>query len=175
MPEKSDREPMSGEGSANLGSLEKKLINLLSGDLGDSERPYQELAEKIGVSEETVLAMIADFQKRGLIRRLGAVVVHQRSGFNFNAMVVWPVPEGELDRVGRTLAALPFVSHCYHRAPTDKWPYTLYTMIHARNREELSGMIQKMSDLSGVKDWRSLKSVKELKKTSLRYFGDAPE
>ncbi|MDR1109926.1 MAG: Lrp/AsnC family transcriptional regulator [Deltaproteobacteria bacterium] len=155
-----------------LGQLEKRLIHCLSGDLGPSGRPYLELARKLGISEELVLGMIGDFQERGILRRLGAVVVHQRSGFKANAMVVLEVPEDSLDEAGQALAGLPCVSHCYQRPPVEGWPYNLYAMVHAQSGAELSALISDMASLVGPTRWRVLESVRELKKTSLDYFHD---
>ncbi|MDR2301416.1 MAG: Lrp/AsnC family transcriptional regulator [Deltaproteobacteria bacterium] len=161
------------ESKLTLSPLDKKLIFLLSGDLGPSERPYLELAQKLGLTEERVLEMIQSYRADGLIRRLGAVVVHQRSGFKANAMVVWEVPESDIDSIGLTMADLPYVSHCYFRPPLEGWPFNLYTMIHAKNNTELNQMITKMESLSKPISWQVLESVKELKKTSLNYFYDS--
>ncbi|MDR1677443.1 MAG: Lrp/AsnC family transcriptional regulator [Deltaproteobacteria bacterium] len=152
---------------------DKKLIFLLSGDLGSSERPYLELARKLNLTEEQVLLMIEGYQRSGLIRRLGAIVVHQRSGFRANAMVVWEVSESEIDRSGQALAGLPYVSHCYLRPSVEGWPFNLYTMIHAKNKEELSHIISEMVSLVTPINWKVLESIKELKKTSLNYFYDS--
>jgi DNA-binding Lrp family transcriptional regulator len=101
------------------------------------------------------------------------VVVHQRSGFTANAMVTWRVPEADLDRAGEALARLPFVSHCYWRPQAENWPFNLYTMIHAKNRDELDEQINQMALISGAEEKKVLESVKELKKTSLQYFHDS--
>lgn len=159
--------------ASSLGPLEKKLVYLLSGDLGLSARPYLELAGRLGLAEEKVLEMVDDFQRRGLIRRLGAVVVHQRSGFKANAMVVWEIAESDLDRAGNDLAAMACVSHCYWRPAAGSWPYNLYTMVHARSRDELLATVGEMTAVSGAASWKVLESVRELKKTSLRYFHEA--
>jgi DNA-binding Lrp family transcriptional regulator len=157
----------------SLDPLDKRLIFLLSGDLGPSDRPYLELAKKLGLTEKQVLSRIGAYLQNGLIRRLGAVVVHQRSGFRANAMIVWEVSESRLDEDGQTLAALPYVSHCYLRAPVEGWPFNLYTMIHAKNNEELSHMIAEMKSLIKPQKWQVLESIQELKKTSLNYFYDS--
>ncbi|MDR2442074.1 MAG: Lrp/AsnC family transcriptional regulator [Deltaproteobacteria bacterium] len=156
-----------------LSMVEKKLINLLSGDLGGSLRPYESLAQRLGLTEEKVLLMIDDMIKRRVIRRLGAVVVHQRSGFAANAMVVWDVAEDQLDDAGKTLAEKPFVSHCYHRPQAPGWPFNLYTMIHARTPEELAHMVDNMSSLIKASGHKVLTSLRELKKISPLYFPGA--
>jgi DNA-binding Lrp family transcriptional regulator len=157
----------------DLNAVRKRLIYFLSGDLGSSERPYLELAAKLDLTEREVLSLIDDVQRIGVIRRLGAVVVHQRSGFRANAMVVWEVPESGMDQAGHALARLSYVSHCYWRPSVECWPYNLYTMIHAQNTEELSAMIGEMVSLTGAAKWKVLESVKELKKTSLQYFHES--
>lgn len=154
----------------DLTPAEKLLIRHLSGDLGDSAAPYAELAAKTGLTESQVLTAVKRFQAEGLIRRFGATLWHQRSGFAANAMVVFRVPEDRAAEVGEKLAGWPYVSHCYQRKTAPGWPFNLYAMIHAESRDELSAMVGEIRDLAGTEEWRVLESLKELKKASLRYF-----
>ncbi len=154
----------------SLTTAEKKLIFYLSGDLGPGLKPYEELAQKIGWTEDEVLSAIKRFNEQGLIRRFGVTLWHQRSGFVANAMTVWQVKESEAQRAGEALAALPYVSHCYLRAVAPIWPYNLYAMIHAQSRPRLLAMVDEMKALISFEQFKILESVKELKKTSLRYF-----
>jgi hypothetical protein len=62
------------------------------------------------------------------------------------------------------------VSHCYRRNPTDCWPYNLYTMIHANDKESCRQTARRMSQETKVKNYALLFSRKELKKTSMVYF-----
>jgi DNA-binding Lrp family transcriptional regulator len=160
---------------AQFSSFDKRLIFYLSGDLGISERPFAEIGNKLGVTEEKIIEYINKLKKKGLIRRFGATVVHQRTGFKANAMLVWRFAEERLDEVGAKLASLPYVSHCYCRCTFKDWPYNLYTMIHASNRERLKEMAEEMSKLTGAEDWLFLESLKELKKESIRYFATSTE
>ncbi|MDR3153835.1 MAG: Lrp/AsnC family transcriptional regulator [Deltaproteobacteria bacterium] len=159
--------------NCELSPAEKALVHALSGDLPLCPRPFAEIARRIGVSEEEALAMLRGFGERGLIRRFGAVLVHQRSGFMANAMLVWRFGEREIAEAGARLAALPYVTHCYKRAAAPGWPYNLYTMIHAGSRDELLGMAAEMARLTGAEEWAMLESVRELKKDSIRYFPEA--
>ncbi len=159
---------------ADLSEAEKRLIYLLSGDLGDSPAPYAELAAQTGFTEAEVLAAIRRFEARGLMRRFGATLRHQQSGFAANAMVVWKVADGKAALCGEKMAALPYVSHCYLRRVVPGWPYNLYTMIHAESREGISAMIEEMAALAEGAEWRRLESLREFKKASLRYFDPPP-
>jgi Transcriptional regulators len=157
---------------ADLSPDDKALIYHLSGDLGDSPAPYAALAAKLGRTEEEVLEAVARFQAEGLIRRLGATLWHQKSGYSANAMVVFKLPEEKADEGGVRLAGLPYVSHCYRRVTVPEWPYSLYAMIHAESRRELLAMVEEMAALTGAEQWRMLESLRELKKASRRYFSE---
>jgi DNA-binding Lrp family transcriptional regulator len=155
-----------------LNITDKKIIFLLSGDLGGSARPYAELADKLGLTEGEVLLAVRRFQAQGWIRRFGAVLGHQKSGFKANAMAAWQVKPEEMAATGERLAGLPYVSHCYQRLTAPNWPFNLYTMIHADSPARLEGFLAEMAEICRAEDWRVLESLKELKKTSLRFFSE---
>ncbi len=158
-----------------LSDLEKKVIAVIQGDIPISERPYLEIAEKIGVDEQTVLSVLRDLSDRGMIRRYGATLRHQKSGFVANAMVAWQVDEARVDAVGRQMAELTAISHCYRRDPNENWPYNLYTMIHAHDRDTCRRIAAELAEKTGVETYTILFSEKELKKTSMVYFEDELE
>jgi DNA-binding Lrp family transcriptional regulator len=153
--------------STQLNVLERRLVHLLSADLNLSLQPYADWAEELNISEAEVISTIEGLFAKGLIRRFGAIVAHQKSGFAANAMVVLLLDEARLDQVGESLAQLPYVSHCYRRRPISDWPYNLYAMIHAESPTQLLEMTQKIVVLSGATEWRALESVTEFKKESL--------
>lgn len=150
--------------------LEKKVIAALQGDMPVSRRPYLEIAEMIGVDEKTVISVLKDLYQRGVIRRFGATLRHQKSGFNANAMVAWQVDEALIDAVGEQVAAYDAVTHCYRRDPAPDWPYNLYTMVHARDEAECREIARKIAEDTGVSEYTMLFSRRELKKTSMQYF-----
>jgi len=153
-----------------LTMLEKKIIAAIQGDMEISERPYLRIAESLGIPEETLLSTLKDLSARGVIRRFGATLRHQKSGFDANAMVVWQVDEKRIDEVGKIMAASRAVSHCYRRNPTDLWPYNLYTMIHGADEESCKRTARRLSEKTGIAGYLLLFSRKELKKTSMAYF-----
>lgn len=155
-----------------LTDLEKKVVAAIQGDIPVSPRPYREIAERAGTDEETVLEILRDLHRRGLIRRFGATLRHQKSGFSANAMVAWRVEDDRADQVGEKMAQDLSVSHCYRRVSTEKWPYNLYTMIHAPDREACRTLARELSEKTGVTDYTLLFSTRELKKTSMVYFED---
>jgi DNA-binding Lrp family transcriptional regulator len=153
-----------------LTDLETQVILALQRDLEITPRPFQELAQRLGVAEDKVLEAIRGLMEKGYIRRFGATLRHQLSGFEANALVVWVIPEAELSRIGKKLAGHRAVTHCYARNPAPDWPYNLYSMVHGRSQEEIVAIAQQMSKDIGIDAYEILFSEVELKKTTMRYF-----
>ena len=153
-----------------LSDIEKKIIASIQQDMLVTERPYLEISEKLGMSEPELLEILQSLCDRGIIRRFGATLRHQRTGYTANAMGAWQVDEARIEEVGRKMASFKEVSHCYRRNPTDTWPYNLYTMIHANDEDSCRQTAEKMSQEAKVKKYELLFSRKELKKTSMVYF-----
>ena len=121
--------------------------------------------------EESVLEKLPEeFIAEKKIRKLGAVLRHREVGFKFNALCAWEVPAEKLDAVAKIMSAHPAVSHCYDRNTAPNWNYNLYTMIHAKTREECDAIIAELSRSTGVENRQVLYSKKEWKKTSAKYF-----
>ena len=153
-----------------LNELEKQVIAAIQGDIPICDHPYRELARRIGLSEDTLLDTLTDFRRRNLIRRFGATLRHQKSGYAANAMGAWQVPEERIEAVGHRMAACRQISHCYRRNPSGDWPYNLYTMIHAESEDACWEIARGIAAQAAVAKFTLLFSRRELKKTSMTYF-----
>jgi len=156
-----------------LSPIDIKIIKELQNNLPLVNKPYQEVAARIGITEEELLVKIKAMKEEGYIRRVGAALRHREVGIEANAMIVWEVPEEDCEEVGKILAAFPEVTHCYQRPIKENWPFSLFTMIHFPTRQECEEMAKKIS--KGIGDrypYWLLYSSKELKKTSMKYFLD---
>jgi len=153
-----------------LTEQEKRIVSLLQEGIPLRERPFAELAEKLGLTEEVLIEKINDFTQRGLIRRFGATLRQRSVGFTENAMVVWDVPDELADETGQVFAGFSQVTHCYRRPRRRGWPYNLFTMIHGHSKEYCQETAAKMAEAAGVGSYALLYSTEELKKSSMRYF-----
>jgi siroheme decarboxylase len=156
----------------NLSDLEKAVIRELTGDLQVTVHPFAPIAQRLGLSQRRLLNIIERLREEGYLRRFGATLRHRNSGFSANAMVVWKVPEGRIDAVGRTVASFKEVTHCYHRRPQKDWIYNLYAMIHGPDEEICRQIARRISQATGITDYQLLFSRRELKKTTMRYFAE---
>ena len=103
--------------------------------------PYAPAAERLGVSQDEVLARLESLRERGGLRRVAAILYHRRAGFSANGMGVWEVPEGQELDIGRRMAAFRGISHCYQRPTYADWPYSIFTMAHGRSKEECDAIL----------------------------------
>lgn len=156
-----------------MDDVDRRLIAKLQGDIPLTVDPYRTLADHLGVSEETVIVRLQALSASGKLKRIGAVLRHQNSGYAANAMVVFKAPPDEMERLGKLLAESPLVSHCYERAPCAEWPYTLYAMMHGRNMTTIEEFVRGFSLECGVAGFEVLESLEELKKTSMAFFAKA--
>lgn len=151
--------------------LERSILKIVQDQLPDSLTPYADIAAAVGTDEATVLDLLRRLRENGAIRRFGASIKHQRTGWDFNAMVAWKIDESRIDAAGEYAARHPRISHCYYRPTTaPDWPYTLYTMIHGRSEGDCQDVIDTLRRETDLDEYAVLDSLKELKKTSMTYF-----
>lgn len=156
-----------------LSDLEVAAIQLCQDDLPLVPRPFAVQAERLGVTEAELLAILESFIDRKLMRRFAAVMNHRTAGFKANAMGVWAVPEKDLEAIGPQMAGFAAVSHCYRRPTYEDWPYTVFTMVHGRSARDCEATIDAIASETGIDEYTLLWSIKEYKKVRLRYFTSA--
>jgi len=150
--------------------LAHKIIQQLQADIPLVARPYAEIARRVGCSEEEVISLLADYRQRGVIRRMGAVLNHYNLGFNANGMGIWRVTPEDVDRVGAIMAGFAEVTHCYERPTAADWIYNMYTMIHGHTQAECEEVARRISQATGITDYKVLFSSREFKKVSMTYY-----
>ncbi|MDR3585307.1 MAG: AsnC family transcriptional regulator [Desulfosporosinus sp.] len=154
----------------DLSNEDIALIQILQGNLPDSQTPFTVLAERLQWQVDVVISIASRLLEEKVIRRFGAVLRHQKAGFVANAMGVWQVDPERAAEVGETMARFKEVSHCYQRPTLPDWPYNLFTMVHGRTAEDCGDVMKKISLATGVKTYSMLFSTAELKKSSMQYF-----
>ena len=135
-------------------------------------QPYQMIAEQLTLTEQQVLMQISLWQEEGLIRRFGLVIKHRKLGYNANAMVVWNIPNDDMDAIALKLAKCDPVSLCYQRPRRlPDWPYNLFCMIHGTDRALVLQQISQITEQLGLESIEKdiLFSFKAYKQHGARY------
>lgn len=135
---------------------DRAIMQALTSGLPITAQPYADLADRLGMTEFAVLDRVQALAKARILARLGVIVRHRALGWRSNAMVVWDLPHDDITTAGPQLAALPGVTLCYERRPVDGvWPYRLYSMIHARSREDALAVLEQARALPALAAARS--------------------
>jgi DNA-binding Lrp family transcriptional regulator len=154
--------------------LDVAVIRALQGPMEVTERPYDAAAREVGMETPAFLSHLEGMVARGLLRRVAAILYHRRAGFSANGMGVWRVPADQVLDVGRSMAAVRGISHCYQRPTYADWPYSVFTMAHGRSKAECDAILDRIADEHGLhgEDRAVLYSSTEFKKVRLLYFTD---
>jgi DNA-binding Lrp family transcriptional regulator len=134
------------------------------------EIPYAVWAEQADMTEDELFAWARKMEHLGYMRRFAAILHHRNAGFKANAMVVWQVPQEQVDTVGEQMALFREVSHCYRRPVYPSWPYPVFTMIHAETHSACMDVVKRIEDRVGQFPHKSLFSTQEYKKIRVKYF-----
>lgn len=156
--------------------LDRRLVIATQAGLPLVPRPYDLLAEQLGVSPAEVKGRLAAMLESGRIRRIGAVPNHYALGYTANGMSVWNVDDARIVALGEAVGRLDFVTHCYERPRAlPDWPYNLFAMVHGRDRETVLAHVAEIATLLGAAchGHDVLFSSAILKKTGLRIGGES--
>lgn len=157
-------------GPIALTGTDKRMIRVLQQHLPVEPRPFDAWAREAGVTVSELLIAADGYRAKGLMRRFSAVLRHREVGVSANAMGVWVVPAERQEAVGQIAAGFGAVSHCYLRPTYEDWPYSIFTMVHGKSREDCEKTLAEISTATGIKDYTQLYSTVEYKKVRVKYF-----
>lgn len=159
---------------------EQAIIRALQNDLPLTPEPYKLLAQELNITEEELLTEIKNLMAKKALKRISIALRHNNVGYKINKMGVWLIDEDKIDEVGKMLVNHQAVTHCYRRDPHEEFPYNLYTMLHARSEDAFQSLVLELKkEIEAITkttvSYAMLTSLKELKKTGMKYFIEKPE
>jgi len=99
----------------SLDDIDRDILNAIQDDLPLSHRPFAEVAARIGVEEQDLLARITRMKGEGVLTRFGPFFDAAAMGGAF-CLCAMAVPEAEFDKVADLVNAHDEVAHNYQRA-----------------------------------------------------------
>ncbi len=113
-------------------SLEQHLLNDFQQNMAISATPFADMADKLGVSENTIIESMQSLQKHGVVSRIGPVFRPNRIGVS--TLAAMSVAQQDLECVARIISAFPEVNHNYER----EHEFNLWFVVTAASEEQLS-------------------------------------
>ncbi|KAB2923709.1 MAG: Lrp/AsnC family transcriptional regulator [Dechloromonas sp.] len=97
-----------------LDAIDRRLIDELQGGFPICAEPYAEVAGRLGIGEEELLARLGELLGQRVLTRFGPMYQIERIGGAFT-LAALAVPEARYEEVAAQVNALPQVAHNYRR------------------------------------------------------------
>lgn len=121
-----------------LDMADRQLIDRYQRDLPVSERPYEDMARELGLTEEEVIERLSTLQEQQVLSRVGPVFEHSQAGASLLAAVA--APDEQMDLVAARINRAPGVNHNYAREHT----YNLWFVMTAPNDDILEERLDEL-------------------------------
>ena len=121
-----------------LDTVDQQLINHYQRNLPVCERPYREMADTLGISEDEVISRLAVLQQQQVLSRVGPVFEHSQAGASLLAAVAAPVEQ--IDLVAARINSAPGVNHNYAREHL----YNLWFVMTAPDEDTLEERLDEL-------------------------------
>jgi DNA-binding Lrp family transcriptional regulator len=148
-----------------LTKLQKQLCTVLQDGLPICQRPFDDIARFMGITEQTVLQQTAKLKQVGVIRRLGVLINYRTLGFS-STLVAAHIPQESLPEVTAAVNSLENVSHNYLRTHY----YNLWFTLQTASPEEANIVLANLAAHFGL-DFHSL-PVERTFKLDVRFDPD---
>lgn len=96
-----------------MDALGRKLIDRYQRDMPLTPRPYQTMAEELGVTEADVIDALTSMRDNNIVSRVGPVFNHAKAGAS--TLVASAVEPARLTSMGEMISAFEGVNHNYAR------------------------------------------------------------
>lgn len=121
-----------------LDMADRQLIDRYQRNLPVSERPYEDMALELGLTEAEVIERLSALQEQQVLSRVGPVFEHSQAGASLLAAVA--APDEQMDLVAARINRAPGVNHNYAREHT----YNLWFVMTAPNDDILEERLDEL-------------------------------
>jgi DNA-binding Lrp family transcriptional regulator len=93
---------------------DREMVSALQEGFPLVNRPFLELANRLGMTEEEVISRLKGLQDQGKIRKFGAVISPKKMGF-VSLLAAIDVPDEKIDTIAKVINSYEGVTHNYVR------------------------------------------------------------
>jgi len=149
---------MSQKSSLKLSLLDKRILNLLQEDIPFVERPWEAIAKKLDIKEDSLLKHISFFKKNGIIRRISASFAPRKISF-VSTLVAVKTASANIEKAAKRINHYPEVTHNYKRDAE----YNLWFTLVAKNNKRIAQIkaeLKKDKNIEIISEFPTLKLFK---------------
>jgi len=137
------------------------ILTALQDDLPLVSRPWEVIAERLGITETEIIDRMNTLKDAGIIRGISPVLESCHLGLHAATLVALHVPEERMDEIAAIISTYAEVSHNFQR---DHY-YSLWFTIAAQNGEGIRNVLDKILQQTGIpkSDVLNLPTIKKIK------------
>jgi len=137
------------------------ILTALQEDLPLVSRPWEAIAERLGITETEIISRMKMLKDTGIIRDISPVLESHPLGLHAATLVALHVPEERIDEIAAIISSYAEVSHNFQR---DHY-YSLWFTIAAQNGEGIHNVLDEILQQTGIpeSDVLNLPTIKKIK------------
>lgn len=128
-----------------LDDIDRKIINDLQGGFPICERPYAEIAERLEISEQTLLNRLNNLLEQGFLSRFGPLYHAEKLGGGLT-LAAMKVPEQDFEKIANQINAFPEIAHNYARNHS----FNMWFVIATETPERIIEVIKEIEEKTGL-------------------------
>lgn len=141
-----------------LDAIDKKLLNIVQTQFPLTLEPYQEIAQRLGLTEQEVIDRLKRLMDADIIRRFGGVFDSRKLGYKGTLCAI-KVPHERLAEVAEVINSYPGITHNYLR----EYEYNMWFTVLADAPIRVEKILNQITDQTGITDILNLPSEKFFK------------
>lgn len=141
-----------------LTTFDKSLLNLIQHNLPIANRPFLELANLLGTTEDHVIERLRYLKENGYIRRIGPFFDSSKLEYK-GTLVALKVKDGYMEKVAQFINKYPGATHNYQR----EGEYNLWFTLLTHSEEKRTEILNEIKAQEGVEKLMNLVSNKKYK------------
>ncbi len=137
---------------------DRKILGTIQSDFPLSRRPYRDLSDRLGLSEEEIFGRVERLKKNGIIRRIGGSFDSRCLGFT-TTLCAAKVPDNRITLFVEEVNKYPGVTHNYLR----EHEYNVWFTLVVTDRREVDRLIGEIIRSTGVREVINLPATRTFK------------
>jgi DNA-binding Lrp family transcriptional regulator len=97
-----------------MDTVDRKILNVIQEEFPLTERPFEAIGIRVGISEKEALKRIGKLKEEGYIRKIGLILERKKLGYASLLCGIHVEPD-KIERAAREINKEPGVTHNYER------------------------------------------------------------
>jgi len=127
-----------------MDEIDRAIVNELQGGFPLEQRPFLEVAARLGIPEDDLLARVRKLLEDNVLTRFGPLYDAERLGGAFS-LCAMSVPAMDFERVAALVNAHPEVAHNYER----EHRFNMWFVVATRSASEVKSVLARIERETG--------------------------